>query len=74
MHNPSQLYDFNKKPEITNSSVICDIKLHRQREYFLIRYLEFKIVNTDFKNLSEQFLFRILIANSNLSAQFTNID
>ena len=65
--------DSEKNREITNSSIICENKLHKQSEYLLIRYLGFKNVKTDFKNLSEQFFFfRILIANFNLSDRFSN--
>ena len=42
------LQQIQKKTEITNS-IIYGIKLLKQKDYFLIRYLGFKIVRTDFK-------------------------
>ena len=32
-----------RKNVITNSFIICDNQKHKQREYFLIRYVGFKI-------------------------------
>ena len=61
-----------KNLEITNSSIICENKLHKQREYLIIRYLGFKIVKTDFKN-SERLFFSYFDCKFNLSDRFSNV-
>ena len=53
---------FRKKTEITNSSIIYGTKLLKQKEHFLIRYLGFKIVKTDFKKfVGTGFLILVVI-------------
>ena len=59
------------KTWITNSFMICNNKLHKQKENFL--FSDSKSYQLILK-FCENVFFRILTVNFNLSDRFTNID